>query len=437
MSGLDTRALGADSSLTKKPAPAAKQEFRVFLAEEAFDHCVSRGGADTTREVGGVLVGEVCRDENGPYVRIETAVDALHAEEKGAELTFTHATWEHINKELDTKHAGKKVVGWWHTHPGFGVFLSDRDQFIHRSFFNLPFQVALVYDPKSREHGVFVWRDNEPWRARRYYIGDREQTWDAARVAAAKDVKELEQKKKEAKVANADGDDGRTREETGPDWTMLAIVGLITLLVGGFIGYMAGGRSGGAVRQSGQTAMSQSDAAQTAILLSRHMNAEVIGAVQRALEDEHTNKPLAAALESMDQSIKTLEAKATTDPAIGDAVSKLKAQRDVLAAALRRRASAAKVLDELEQLGDLDARSIASELSRQRRFTAVLYKELAAEVEKTDPKRAKSLLDRAALIDPDVVKPKADEAPKPEAPAPAPEAPKPAEAAKPSEGKAP
>ncbi|TMQ25117.1 MAG: hypothetical protein E6J90_06620, partial [Deltaproteobacteria bacterium] len=120
---------------------------------------------------GGVLVGEVLRDDAGPYLRIDATIDALHADEKGAELTFTHATWEHIHKEMDGKHQDKRVVGWYHTHPGFGVFLSDRDQFIHKSFFNLPFQVAFVYDPKSREHGMFTWHDNEVWRARRYWIG--------------------------------------------------------------------------------------------------------------------------------------------------------------------------------------------------------------------------------------------------------------------------
>ena len=148
MSSLDVRAID-DADLKKEKAPAVKSEFRVFLSEEAFDRAVERGTADTTREIGGVLVGNVCKDDAGPYLKIDTTIDALHADEKGAELTFTHDTWDHINKEMDSKHKDAKVVGWYHTHPGFSVFLSDRDQFIQNSFFNLPFQVAFVYDPKS------------------------------------------------------------------------------------------------------------------------------------------------------------------------------------------------------------------------------------------------------------------------------------------------
>ncbi|MBC7978909.1 MAG: Mov34/MPN/PAD-1 family protein, partial [Myxococcales bacterium] len=181
MSSLDVRAIDA-KELRAVAAPAAKQAFRVFLSEAAFDRAVARGDTDTTREIGGVLIGELLRDDAGPYLRIDGTIDALHAEEKGAELTFTHATWEHIHKEMDAKHQDKRVVGWYHTHPGFGIFLSDRDQFIHKSFFNLPFQVAFVYDPKSREHGMFTWHDNEISRVRCYWIGAREQTWDGPRA---------------------------------------------------------------------------------------------------------------------------------------------------------------------------------------------------------------------------------------------------------------
>jgi proteasome lid subunit RPN8/RPN11 len=181
---LDVRQI-AQKDLTTGRFPAVRQELRVVLAETAFDRAVTRGDADLTREIGGVLVGEILRDESGPFLLVDATIDALHAEEKGAELTFTHATWDHIHKEMDSKHAQKKIVGWYHTHPGFGIFLSDRDQFIHKSFFDLPFQIALVYDPKSKEHGVFAWREGQPARARRYWVGEREHTWDGARADAA------------------------------------------------------------------------------------------------------------------------------------------------------------------------------------------------------------------------------------------------------------
>jgi proteasome lid subunit RPN8/RPN11 len=161
-----------------------EQELRVVVSEEAFDRISARGNENEAVEIGGILVGQVLRDDGGAYVRVDDTIDALHAVEGKTELTLTHGTWAHVNAEMDTRHAGKRIVGWYHTHPGFGVFLSDRDRFIHQSFFNLPFQIALVHDPKARKHGVFVWKDGAVWRLRHHWIGRREITWDEPRTTA-------------------------------------------------------------------------------------------------------------------------------------------------------------------------------------------------------------------------------------------------------------
>ena len=58
---------------------------------------------------------------------------------------------------MDKDHPDARIVGWYHTHPGFGIFLSGMDLFIQDNFFNLPWQVAFVYDPTSEEEGLFVW----------------------------------------------------------------------------------------------------------------------------------------------------------------------------------------------------------------------------------------------------------------------------------------
>src|SRR4029453_14212343 len=47
--------------------------------------------------------------------------------------------------------------GWYHSHPGFGVFLSDYDVFIHKNFFTATHQIAWVFDPHSDSEGCFGW----------------------------------------------------------------------------------------------------------------------------------------------------------------------------------------------------------------------------------------------------------------------------------------
>ena len=112
------------------------------------------------REVGGVLIGNASRTGGMPLV--SGAIEALSADEQRASLTFTQAAWEHVHRTLDRDFpSDAQIVGWYHSHPGFGIFLSEHDLFIHRNFFSGASQIALVVDPIARTEGVFAWRDGD------------------------------------------------------------------------------------------------------------------------------------------------------------------------------------------------------------------------------------------------------------------------------------
>jgi len=103
-------------------------------------------------EICGVMIGH----HNEDTTVVEDCIRGEHSDQGGAHVTFTQDTWEHIYQIKDRDFPGKKIVGWYHSHPGFGVFLSDHDLFIHRNFFSAPHQVAWVYDPHSDEEGCFA-----------------------------------------------------------------------------------------------------------------------------------------------------------------------------------------------------------------------------------------------------------------------------------------
>ena len=62
---------------------------------------------------------------------------------------------------LERDHPEQQIVGWYHSHPGFGIFLSEHDLFIHRNFFSGAAQIALVVDPLQGHEGVFGWQGDE------------------------------------------------------------------------------------------------------------------------------------------------------------------------------------------------------------------------------------------------------------------------------------
>jgi proteasome lid subunit RPN8/RPN11 len=113
--------------------------------------------SDVSREVGGVLVGTMDEDA----ATVEVALPALRAVGRSANVTFTHEVWEEILAVVDRDQPGRRIVGWYHSHPGFGVFLSEYDRFIHQGFFSDQRMLALVVDPKAGQAGWFGWRNGQ------------------------------------------------------------------------------------------------------------------------------------------------------------------------------------------------------------------------------------------------------------------------------------
>lgn len=123
---------------------------RPAIHDHVFDH--------PDHEVGGVLVGRL---GGGSIPAVTGFIPALEAEGRRASVTFTHEAWATIYATLEERFTDEEIVGWYHSHPGFGIFLSSLDTFIHRNFFSDRRQIAYVVDPQAGTEGVFVWQGEE------------------------------------------------------------------------------------------------------------------------------------------------------------------------------------------------------------------------------------------------------------------------------------
>jgi proteasome lid subunit RPN8/RPN11 len=103
-------------------------------------------------EVGGMLFGSI---EDGNTV-IRGMVPARTKSVDQISLTFTHEVWDKILVEGSQLYPDSSIVGWYHTHPSFGLFLSEYDAFIQRNFFGSKGQLALVIDPIEGSLGWFT-----------------------------------------------------------------------------------------------------------------------------------------------------------------------------------------------------------------------------------------------------------------------------------------
>jgi len=135
----------------------------TVVLQSVIDEIKQHGRSSMEREVCGVLIGNLCLTEEDQWrVCVEGRIEGKYADNQLGSVTFTSETWDYIHEQLDTHYPNRRIVGWYHTHPGFGIFLSAMDVYIHVNFFSPRWQVAYVYDPQAETDGWFLWGDEKP-----------------------------------------------------------------------------------------------------------------------------------------------------------------------------------------------------------------------------------------------------------------------------------
>lgn len=133
----------------------------ILINETAFRDAQAHSLTSLDREVAGMLIGpQPEKQPDGRYVvHISDIVIAKHTRMQGASVTYTPESWRYVHDVLQERYPNEEavIVGWYHTHPGFGIFLSGMDLFIHQNFFTQKWHVAFVLDPQAHKSGFFCW----------------------------------------------------------------------------------------------------------------------------------------------------------------------------------------------------------------------------------------------------------------------------------------
>jgi len=133
---------------------------KVFFSKEALRTLIRHLDTDPQIEQGGILFGNAYRDSRfGIYVEITAAVPAPQTIGTVAHLEFTPDSWLSIMNYASAQHSTENLVGWYHSHPNHGVFMSSIDMRTQTAFFSHSWCLSVVCDPIRREIGYFLGRD--------------------------------------------------------------------------------------------------------------------------------------------------------------------------------------------------------------------------------------------------------------------------------------
>jgi proteasome lid subunit RPN8/RPN11 len=157
----EVRPVGRVAGGVRSNGNALNDAVDIMFDEHPFRAMQAHAVSSMRREVAGILVGpQPEKQPNGRYVvRVTDSIIAKHTRMSGASVTYTPESWRYLNDKLAELYpdGDAVIVGWYHTHPGFGIFLSGMDLFIHENFFTQPWHIAYVLDPVARRSGFFCW----------------------------------------------------------------------------------------------------------------------------------------------------------------------------------------------------------------------------------------------------------------------------------------
>lgn len=129
----------------------------VIAHQAALIQIVSHSESNRQVEVGGAMVGSVYQFKGEIFVEIEAVLPAVSGDHGPSHFTFSADSWAQLQRDRASEYPQLEIVGWFHTHPGLGVFYSGDDVIVHSAAFTLPWHVGLVLDPVRNEAGFFGW----------------------------------------------------------------------------------------------------------------------------------------------------------------------------------------------------------------------------------------------------------------------------------------
>lgn len=146
------RELTGLSSAAAHPSTAPIIKLAPAVLRSIQDHL----DGDITIERMGLLFGRVEQQAGIPLIVNIRASHPLHSSSASSTyVAMLHDQWPSAWRHLTPCEPDLQLLGWYHSHPGHGIFLSATDLNTQALWFRQPWHVALVYDPISHSYGAF------------------------------------------------------------------------------------------------------------------------------------------------------------------------------------------------------------------------------------------------------------------------------------------
>lgn len=147
--------------------PANARKHIIFVRNSLLAKVKGHAQRDLSHECFGLLLGNAYSDpiRKVLWIEVQEAVAAVDTNASIVAVEVSTKEFQRLNNEVDKiwdKTQGEtRKIGWYHSHPNFGIFMSGTDQANQKQFYSQEWQIALVVDPVREEVGFFRGAESE------------------------------------------------------------------------------------------------------------------------------------------------------------------------------------------------------------------------------------------------------------------------------------
>lgn len=138
-----------------------KGYFELYIsklaAEKMINHAKKLGRIN--KEALGFILGDICSSKGRDFVMVRDIVTGALVTTPNS-VRFDHDNLSRLFSELDASGFDYVIVGWYHSHPGYGCFMSKLDINTQSVVFSEKFHSAIVIDPLLKEVRAFRLKGN-------------------------------------------------------------------------------------------------------------------------------------------------------------------------------------------------------------------------------------------------------------------------------------
>ncbi len=145
-----------------RPLPGEGAWPRVLIARDVHRRVLAQLRRQPVED-GGLLLGIPYHLPQRPaevaLIEVLDAVPAPSTSGTMVSLRMDGEVWSAANRRLDELRGQLpfvRIIGWYHSHPGFGAFFSDTDRRTQAAFFREAYGVGWCVDPSDDSHACFV-----------------------------------------------------------------------------------------------------------------------------------------------------------------------------------------------------------------------------------------------------------------------------------------